>query len=38
MIGDAGKDIGEPGLGIDVVQPRGLDECIEDGGALSAAV
>ena len=38
MIGDAGEDIGEPGLRVDVVQSRGLDQGVEDGGALTTAV
>lgn len=38
MIGDAGEDIGEPGLRIDIAQPGGLDEGVEDGGALTASV
>ena len=32
------EHIGEPGLRIDIVQPRGLDQRVEDGGALTAAI
>ena len=35
---DAGEDVGEPGLRIDVVEAGGLDERDHDGGALGAAV
>lgn len=38
MFGNAGENIGKPGLGIDVVEPRGLDEGVKDGGALTAAI
>lgn len=38
MIGDAGEDIGEPGLRIDIVELGGLDEGVDDGGALAAAI
>ncbi len=38
MIGDACQDIGKPGLRIDVVEPRGLDERLEHGGALTSTV
>ena len=34
MISDAGEDVGEQGLGVDVVEPRGLDEGVKDGGTL----
>lgn len=35
---DAGEDVGEPCLRVDVVEAGGLDERVEDGGALTAAV
>ena len=38
MIGDAGEDIGEPGLRIDIVELRGLDQGVDDRTALPAAV
>ena len=38
MIGDACEDIGEPSLRIDIVELRGLDQGIDDGGALAAAI
>lgn len=38
MIGDANEDIGKPGLRIDVVELGGLDQGVDDGGALAAAV
>jgi len=37
-VGDAGENIGEPRLGIDVVQLGGGDQAVHDGGALSAAI
>lgn len=38
MLGDASEDIGEPGLRVDIVEPRGLNECVEDRGTLAAAI
>ncbi len=38
MSGDAGQHVGQPGLGIDVVEFCGDDEAVEDGGTLAAAV
>ena len=38
MIVDAGEDIGEPSLRIDVVEARGLDQGVDHGGAVAAAV
>ena len=38
MIGDAGEHVGEPGLRVDVVELCGLDQRVEDGGAVAAAV
>jgi len=38
MVGDTSKDIGQPGLRIDIVEPRGLDERVEDGRSLAAAI
>jgi hypothetical protein len=38
VIGDAGEHIGEPGLRVDVVELGGLDQRVEDGGALPAAI
>lgn len=35
---DAGEDVGEPGLWIDIVELGGDDERIEIGGTFSAAV
>ena len=35
---DAGEHVGEPGLGIDVVEARGLDQRVHEGGPLTAAV
>lgn len=37
-IGDAGDDVGEPGLRVDVVQLCGADQGIHEGGALPAAL
>jgi hypothetical protein len=36
MIGDAGQDIGESCLGIDIVHFRGDDEAMYGGGTLPA--
>lgn len=36
-IGDTGDDIGEPGLGIDVIEATGRDHRQHDGGAFGAA-
>lgn len=38
QVRDAGKDIGKPSLGVDVVQPRCHDERQHDGRAVCAAV
>src|SRR5260370_24982040 len=38
MSGDAGQHVGQPGLGIDVVELGGDDEAVEEGGTLAAAV
>ena len=38
MIGDAGDDVGEPGLGVDIVHLRGFDERIQNCGAAAAGV
>ena len=38
MIGDASEDIGEPSLRIDIVELGGLDQGVDDGGALTAAI
>jgi hypothetical protein len=38
MIGDAGQDISEPGLRIDVVHFTGRNQAINHRGALAAAV
>ena len=35
MIGQAGEDVGEPGLRIDAVQLRGLDQGIHRGRAFA---
>jgi hypothetical protein len=32
MISDAGDDVGEPGLGIDVIEATSLDERVQDRG------
>ena len=36
--GDAGEDVGEPGLRIDIVELGGLDQRVDDRGALPTAV
>ena len=38
MLRDAREGIGQPSLRIDVVEPGGLDQRVEHGGALSAAI
>ena len=38
VFGDAFEDIGEPGLGIDVVQFCCADEGVHDSGPVAAAV
>ncbi len=38
MIGDAREDIGELGLRIDIVELGGLEQRVDDGGALAAAI
>jgi hypothetical protein len=38
MISDAGDDVGEPGLGIDVIEATSLDERVQDRGATAAGV
>ena len=38
MIRHSGDDVGEPGVGIDVVEATGLDEGIHGGGTVTAAV
>lgn len=38
MISDACEDIGEPGLRIDIIELGGLDQRVDDGGTLPAAV
>lgn len=38
VVADAGEDIGEPGLGIDVVQLRGDDQAVQERRALTPVV
>ena len=38
MIGDASDDVGEPSLGIEVIEASGLDERVHDGGSAAAFV
>ena len=38
MVGYAGKDMGEPGLRIDIVELGGDDEAVHERGPLPAAV
>ena len=38
MLGDAGEDVGEPGLGVDVVELGGADEGVHHRRALAAAI
>ena len=38
MVGDAGEHVGEPGLRVDIVEPSGLDQRVQDGGSVTTAV
>lgn len=38
MLGDAAEDVGEPGLGIDIVHLGSDDQAVHGGGTLAAAV
>ena len=38
VVVDAGQDIGEPSLGIDVVEPGRLDQRVHEGGPLTTAI
>ena len=38
MVVDAGQHILEPGAGVDVVEPCGLDQGVDGGGALATAI
>ena len=38
MICDACEDVGEPGLRVDIVELRGLDQRVDDGDARAAAI
>ena len=38
MIGDAGEDVGEPGLGVDGVEATSFDERVQGRGATAAGV
>jgi hypothetical protein len=38
MIGQAGEDVGEPGLGVDAVQLRGFDQRVHGGRAFATAI
>ena len=38
LLGDAGEDVGEPGLGVDVVELRGADESVHHRRPLAAAI
>jgi len=38
MVGDAGEDVGEPGLGIDVAEATGLDQRVRDRRPLATAI
>ncbi len=38
MIGETGKDVGEPGAGIDVVELGGFDQGVDGGGARGAGI
>ena len=38
MAGDTGEDVGQPGLGIDVVELGGDDEAVHEGGTVAATI
>jgi hypothetical protein len=38
VVGNAGKDGAQVGLGVEAVEDRGLDQGVEDRGAAAAAV
>jgi hypothetical protein len=38
MVGDTGQDVRQPGLGIDVVEPAGLNQRVGDRRALPASI
>jgi hypothetical protein len=38
VVGEAGEDIAEVGLGVEAVQGRGLDQGVEDGGPATAGI
>ena len=38
QIGNTGEDVGEPGLGVDVVEATGRDHRQHDGGTVSATL
>src|SRR5918995_3055832 len=38
MIGQAGEDVGEPGLRVDAVQLRGFDQRVHGGRAFATAI
>jgi hypothetical protein len=38
MVGDAGEHVGEPSLGVDVVELGGGDRAVDDGGALTSTI
>ena len=35
---ETAQNVGEPGLGVDVVEFGGVDQAVDDGGALTAAI
>lgn len=38
VVRNAGNNIGEPCLRIDIVELCGLDQCVDDGGALATTI
>src|ERR1700758_2391254 len=38
MVSDASQDIGKPGLRVDIVEPRSLDEGVQNSGTLTTTV
>jgi len=38
VLGDAAEEVGEPGLGVNVVELGGFDQGVGDGGGLAAAL
>ncbi len=38
MVGDARENVGQPGLRIDIVEPGGLNQRVEEGSTFTPAI